>query len=173
MKHKLLNHNGRNINEYPSDDWIMAPFPSEKEPIYCNDNLATANKPYFLEDDNFNEALMASKKAWVNNSRDISWRLHVFLWAASIAFNKKCEPTFVELGTGTGYMARGLSKFYKNSKFKAYLCDSFLPNLPNTVTKSEINLDERFSYCKSNLEEEELFESLRSSKGEFIKVKGV
>ena len=162
MKTEFLQHNGVNISEYPSDDWLLAPFPRQKSPIYCNDNLATVNRPYFLEDVNFLECLNAAKSAWGENKRDISWRLHVFLWAASSALASSDDQVFVELGTGRGYMVRALAKSGIGKKLRAYCFDSFTPNLPISADANSADIKNRFSYIQAPSELNSLHEDIQS-----------
>jgi hypothetical protein len=145
---KILQHNGIDILNYPEKNWLMAPFPKQKSPIYNNDNFATVNRAYFKDDKKFQAALNDAKSAWKNTKRDISWRLHVLIWAFGIALARKGKKIiFVELGTGKGYMARGVASFYAKDNFNGYLFDTFLPNLPDSDNNLEIDKDKRFAYA--------------------------
>lgn len=108
----------------------MVPFPNQKGKLYNADNLATVNRTGFDEDESFNEALASAESRWgtPGEVRNISWRLHVVLFAASEArrkFANKC--IWVELGTGKGYMAAGICKYFEkfNDNPTLYCFDSF------------------------------------------------
>jgi hypothetical protein len=135
----LTNHNGINIEEYPEKIWYLVPFPAQKGLPFNNDNLATVNRHSFLEDFSFISARLTAEARWKNNSsesvRNISWRLHTILWAASIALKNSDNENeiFVECGTGKGYMAAGICDYFKWDKLMPsfFLIDSFKPTMPD------------------------------------------
>jgi len=100
-----LNHNGAEPQEYPETHWHLVPFPAAKGVPFNADNLATVNDHSFLHDVTFVKARTAAESRWVEGSRDISWRLHVFLWAVRVAISRNPSANLVEFGTGKGYMA--------------------------------------------------------------------
>lgn len=114
MKFEILNHNGVEIFDYPSQFWFLAPFPREKGRPFNADNLATANLSPFLDEPNFRQALGAARKRWEGTGmeRDISWRLHIFLSFASAALRRR-SGGFVELGLGRGFMLAALLEWEK------------------------------------------------------------
>lgn len=172
---KILNHNGIDIRSYPDKSWFMVPFPSQKMPIYNNDNLATVNRPYFLEDQKFIAAHDRAKKAWTNVERDISWRLHVLIWAFGVCLSRaqNNKILMLELGTGKGYMCRGLANYYSGHDFQAYLCDSFTPNLPGLDEIEEVDNNTRFAYSNSQNDIDELLADINSYGEKFKLIKGV
>ena len=135
----LTNHNGINIEDYPEKNWFFVPFPAQKGIPFNNDNLATVNRHNFLEDNRFKSAQFSAEARWklnVNESvRNISWRLHIALWAANIGLqNIDIEnDIFVECGTGKGYMAAGICDYFRWDKQMPifYLIDSFIPTMPD------------------------------------------
>jgi len=136
---QLTTHNGINIADYPEKKWYLVPFPEQKGLPFNNDNLATVNRHNFIEDLRFNSALLSAESRWKNNKsesvRNISWRLHTALWAASVGLsNLDVEnEIFVECGTGKGYMAAGICDYFKWDKLRPlfYLIDSFKPTMPD------------------------------------------
>ena len=134
----LLNHNGIDVDEYPETDWYLIPFPKQKGIPFNSDNLATVNRHKFLDDKKFKDALFTSENRWkINDSdtvRDISWRLHIMLWAVSLALNEIDleNEIFVECGTGKGYMAAGICNYFdwNGEKPDFYLIDSFISTMP-------------------------------------------
>ena len=117
LRRALLTHNGQNVKNYNARSWYLAPFPAEKGVPYVADNLATANTSTFRFDPEFLTAATSAKSRWADGegggSRDVSWRLHIALFAAqrglAAASSGDC---FVELGTGRGFMAAGIMEFF-------------------------------------------------------------
>lgn len=102
---KILDHNGVHPLDYPESGWFLVPFPASKGIPFNSDNLATVNDYSFTEDHNFQALQSVAKSRWKEGTRDISWRLHVFLWAIETATTRSPESDIVELGTGQGFMA--------------------------------------------------------------------
>lgn len=133
----LLAHNGFDVNNYNSDEWLLAPFPVAKAPIYVADNLATSNLSSFRDLLQFQKAKSSADSRWSDDGevqRDISWRLHVAIWCASVALGQsKKGELFLELGTGRGYVAAGVLDaidWKGNGAKKAlrfFLMDTYLP----------------------------------------------
>ncbi len=83
---KILKHNGVNLLEYPEKSWSFVPFPDQKGDVFNADNLATVNRHNFLRCPKFMAAKYAAESRWGGgNVRDISWRLHIMLWASGRA----------------------------------------------------------------------------------------
>jgi hypothetical protein len=101
----ILSHNGVHPSSYPDSDWYIVPFPASKGYPFNSDNLATVNDYSFVQNIDFQAARSEGESRWVGGSRDISWRLHVFLWAIETAVSNFPELDVVEFGTGQGYMA--------------------------------------------------------------------
>lgn len=159
----LLSHNGIHITTYPETKWLLAPFPAQKLPIYNADNLATVNRAYFLETELFQSSKNAAESRWrgpslENKVRDISWRLHVFLWAINYAIIQKSycsNGIFVECGTGKGYMAAGALNQFGCELSPFFLVDNFESDL---VTKdSRMESPASFAYADDFQEVEKYF----------------
>lgn len=110
MNRALLAHNGENVKNYNARSWYLAPFPADKGVPYVADNLATANNSSFRFDPEFISALTSAKSRWGGGTqRDISWRLHVAIFAARLGLATAGRGDCVlELGTGRGFMAAGI-----------------------------------------------------------------
>ncbi len=138
FKHGLIHinkHNGISLFEYPEENWNFVPFPFQKGEIFNADNLATVNRHEFSKNEKFINARNAGESRWgtPQKVRDISWRLHVMLWAFGLALKKTrtSETIFVECGTGRGYMAAAIAEYHnlddKSPTF--YLIDTFTSDL--------------------------------------------
>lgn len=103
-------HNGVRVQAYPAKSWYIVPFPHAKGIPFVADNLATANSFVVRENKSFAGALSAAEKRWSGSptTRDISWRLHIALWAARLASQLNPGGDFLELGTGKGFIAAGI-----------------------------------------------------------------
>lgn len=172
----ILKHNDCDYGEYPDHEFDLVPFPSQKRPVFSSDNLATVNRAYYLDDKRFKEALNSAESAWgtPGHVRDISWRLHVLIWAFSIAVSRNNKPVLVELGTGRGYMMRGLSSYYRDVPLLGYLFDSFTPNLPDSDQPELASVQMRFSYAQTNQDIADLTQHLNKNPNQkFELVKGI
>jgi hypothetical protein len=165
---KILKHNGINILDYPENSWSLVPFPNQKGSIFNFDNLSTCNRHSFIFDESFLKAKEFAENRWkINESqvRDISWRLHVMLWAIDCALSKLNEgDIFVECGTGKGYMASAICDFYKwgFDKPDFYLIDSFLKTMPNEFGNQVENGNELFVYADGDCEVRDYFSKYES-----------
>jgi O-methyltransferase len=136
IRRALLFHNGEKVENYNARSWYLAPFPVEKGVPYVADNLATVNTSTFRFDPLFMAAVASAESRWPAGKRaprDVSWRLHVALFAArlglSVASRGDC---FVELGTGRGFMAAGILESLGPASLSErgisfFLMDSFSP----------------------------------------------
>jgi O-methyltransferase len=109
---KDLTHNGTRLRDYPEEHWDFVPFPAQKGEPYVADNLGTVNDHSFLVESRFIAAHKAASSRWALGTRDIRWRLHVFLWAVETALRTHPDAALVELGTGNGYMAAGACDYF-------------------------------------------------------------
>jgi hypothetical protein len=77
-------------------------------------------------------AKYAAESRWGGgNVRDISWRLHIMLWASGRALKiANDDAIYIECGTGRGYMAAGIAEYhnFKSNGPNFYLIDNFLQN---------------------------------------------
>jgi hypothetical protein len=153
IRFQILDHNQIPIHLYPCDEYLLAPYPISKEPIFNDDNLTTANRPYYMEDVQFREALKSSELRWgvPGCVRDISWRLHILLNFLSFAISRSPNGCFIELGTGKGYMAAGIASYFKDKILRAYLYDTFNAFLPGEKDHFQENKS-CFSYAKGGEE---------------------
>lgn len=168
MKTKILKHNGLQINDYPEDSWYLVPFPKQKGIPYNSDNLATVNRASFLSDNRFSSALKVAEKRWEQSGfiRDISWRLHVFLWAFGTAQKMNDENTIsVECGTGKGYMAAAACEFFEGCiGMEFYLLDSFRSTMPNIDGDQLSTGKQLFAYADGKEEVERYFSNVQAIK---------
>lgn len=162
-KYVLMTHNGIDIEKYPEYNWNLVPFPNQKGTPFNNDNLSTVNKSSFLNDEHFLNALKIAESRWAkkNNEkvRNISWRLHVFLWASNKSL-KEYNPDneiFLELGTGKGYMFSAFCNIDNNINPKIYLVDSFESTIPNIFGNQTENGEKSFVYADGDNEVREYF----------------
>ena len=171
IKHfSLLTHNGNNVEDYPETDWYLVPFPKQKGIPYNSDNLATVNRHKFLEDNKFKNALKSSENRWSENDsnkiRDISWRLHIMLWAVSLALNDidSEKEIFVECGTGKGYMAAGICDYFNWNQDKPifYLIDSFKSTMPESDGRQVDNGKKLFVYADGDEEVRDYFSKYKN-----------
>jgi hypothetical protein len=131
-KATIEKHNQLEIYNYPENYWTLVPFPKSKGALFNADNLSTVNRHYFKSEKRFQSARAAAERRWgqPGQVRDISWRLHVCLWAFGLALAKrdpKSNGIFVECGTGQGYMAAGISDYYLTEQVDIdfFLFDTF------------------------------------------------
>lgn len=104
-----LAHNGVALARYPERDWNLAALPAAKGVPFDADNLVTVNDHSFLDEARFRAAAAAAEGRWRGaGHRDVRWRLHTVLWAATVADRRDPAAAFVELGVGRGYMAAGI-----------------------------------------------------------------
>lgn len=163
----LLRHNGLDVENYNSDEWFLAPFPVEKAPIYAADNLATSNLSSFRDLAPFRSAKSAADSRWSEegeSSRDISWRLHVAIWCASVALaHSKAGESFIELGTGRGYVAAGILDAVgwrsegTEKKLRFFLMDTYRPDWQGENATINSHQPRPFYYADGPQEVEEYF----------------
>jgi O-methyltransferase len=158
----LKSHNGVSVFDYPESSWNLVPFPAQKGDVFNADNLATVNRHEFLADLKFINARNAAESRWgkPKSVRDISWRLHVVLWAYGLAIkNRNAEDAIcVECGTGRGYMAAGIAEFHQiNGKSpNFYLIDTFTSHLVSSSGNAVIS-PASFAYSDGDEEVNEYF----------------
>lgn len=169
-KIKILKHNGLSIYDYPEKKWFFIPYPEQKGLPFNTDNLTTVNRSSFLIDINFINAKQIAESRWgdIPNKRDISWRLHTFLWTISQSLinidNNK--HIFVECGTGRGYMAAATAVFFKDTNMpNFFLIDSFKSTQPNNYGDQNDSGEKLFVYADDDKEVRNYF-----SKYEYFKI---
>jgi hypothetical protein len=104
---------------------------------YRQDGLTTLHNRAFVHDAAFRSAYARAVRAggW---DYGIHWRVHVVLWAASIA--ERLPGVFIECGTGRGFMASAICERLGWTDRPFYLFDTFEPGL--VTPDSEQRLDE-------------------------------
>jgi len=172
-KLNITHHNGESIFTYPEKIWNLVPFPKQKGTPFVADNLATVNRHSFISNKKFQDSKRAAESRWNSTvaPRDISWRLHIFLWAfgQNLSHKNIKNSIFVECGTGKGYMAAGAcSHFRFNSNSPdLYLVDRY-EDTPVDFTKSSKNTPNSFktvdAYSNNVKEVEEYFSTYSSVK---------
>lgn len=93
-------------------------------PIYDHDWLTTPHIHSFLTDERFQRSYDRAVDAagW---DYQIHWRVHVSLWAASLA--TRVDGAFVECGTGRGFMASAICEAQGWTDRPFFLVDTFDP----------------------------------------------
>ena len=111
---------------------------------YAQDGLATVHAHEFLEDPRF-KAAYARGLAAIGTSDDYQWhwRIHVGLWAATLA--SKLDGDFVECGVNKGFLSSAIMKYLNwNSLNKSfYLLDTFNGLDERSLTADEISAGAR------------------------------
>ncbi len=131
----LLNHNGETVSAYNANTWFLAPFPAAKGAPYVADNLATVNTSSFRLEPGFRRAWSAAVDRWSNqeNPRDISWRLHVAIFAARLGIAGATPgDCAIEFGSGRGFMVAGILEALgptslEDAGVSFFLMDTFRP----------------------------------------------
>jgi hypothetical protein len=149
---KIHKHNGIEIRDYPENNWNLIPYPKQKGKIYNSDNLTTTNRHLIFNESSFLNAKVSAESRWKINKddhvRNISWRLHVYLFCVGLALKRSNkEKIFLECGTGKGYMAAGACEKFKwgSSHPEFYLIDSFSAFMPNS--EGFQNSDGKKAFC--------------------------
>jgi len=152
---RIEKHNQHEIYDYPERNWRLSPFPSSKGRLFNADNLSTVNGHYFKSNPRFDRAKTAAERRWGSpgHVRDISWRLHVCLWAFGQALAKrgiKSTGVFIECGTGRGYMAAGIADYHLSpppaEDLEFLLFDTFQPDLDGSPSPAD------FAYSQGSTE---------------------
>lgn len=94
---------------------------------YESDGMWTHHSQPFLDDPEFGRAYRRAVQA--AGDLDIAWRLHVNLWAATVA--SRIDGMFVECGTARGFYASGICEYLGWIDRPYYLCDTFSPYMPD------------------------------------------
>ena len=167
-KFNILKHNEISIDDYPETTWNLVPFPAQKGNVFNFDNLSTVNRHSFIDEYRFVKALSAAEGRWKDNGghvRNITWRLHIMLWAVDLALSTAKEnEIFVECGTGKGYMAAGIAEYFNWGEDKPafYLIDSFKNTMPNELGDQTESGNELFVYADGDSEVKKYFSKYNS-----------
>ncbi len=168
----LLNHNNIEIENYPENKWYLIPYPYQKGYPYNTDNLTTVNRHSFINDKKFLDAKNVGEKRWglKSNIRDISWRLHTFLWSISYSLNnldsKDKSEIFIECGTGKGYMSAAAANYFDwdINKPDFFLIDTFKSTIPDNLGLQNDNGEKLFVYADNDIEVRDYFSRYPSFK---------
>ncbi len=98
----------------------------DPNPLYAEDGLVTHHGHSFVDDERFGRAYRRAVGAG-GFDYSIRWRAHTILWAASTA--AKVDGSFVECGTGRGFMASAICEYLDWSDRPFYLYDTFEPRM--------------------------------------------
>lgn len=92
---------------------------------YAQDGLLTAHRATFLRDEAFQRAYARGVQASGGFDPKIEWRVHVALWAASLAL--RAPGDFVECGVNAGFVSSAILQAFdwRNAGRKFYLIDTF------------------------------------------------
>src|SRR5690242_1575081 len=90
------------FNRNPWTNERLELLPRDNVPFYAEDGLWTNHGHSFTEDERFAKAYARAVRAG-GFDYGIRWRVHTILWAAERA--QALDGTFVECGTGRGFMA--------------------------------------------------------------------
>ena len=126
--HKLLVRSVRTFNRNPWSSGRLELVSRSDLPFYAHDSLWTYHAHGFLDDPDFQRAYRRGIRAggW---DYGWYWRVHVGLWAASVAARR--GGTFVECGTGRGFLASAICEYLDWSDRAFYLFDTFNPHQPD------------------------------------------
>jgi hypothetical protein len=97
-------------------------------PFYAEDGLWTYHAHRFVDDERYVQAYGRAMRAG-GVDYGIRWRAHTLLWAAEMA--TRLDGTFVECGTGRGFMASAICEYLAWQDRPFHLYDTFLPTLPD------------------------------------------
>lgn len=100
-------------------------FNTRSRDCYAHDSLFTANNDHFLDDPRFRAAYARGVKAAGGVDSQIEWRVHVALWAASIAV--RLPGDFVECGVNAGMVSSAIMQRldWRSAGKRFYLIDTF------------------------------------------------
>jgi len=121
--------------------------------IYDFDGLLTVHNASFREDPRFQAAYKRGLQAtWGVNPRT-EWRIHVGLWAASMA--SRAPGDFVECGVNAGFLSSAILNYldWNNLDRKFYLVDTFEGPVLTQFSKEEIDSG-RLAVAQQALSEE-------------------
>jgi hypothetical protein len=136
---------------------------------YAQDGLYSYHDPRFLRQRNFNSAFENATRL-SGTSPNIHWRLHVLLWAFSVA--SKSRGVFIELGVDRGFMSGGVLGYDKSLlKGKELILVDTFEGIPlEQVLPQEAKIG-RIEYTKTNHSAD--FDSVRNAFKDYSNVKVV
>lgn len=114
------------FNRNPWIDGRLMLLPRDEAPFYAEDGLWTYHGHTFVDDERFAKAYRRAVQAG-GHDYGIRWRVHTILWAARRA--AALDGTFVECGTGRGFMASAICDYLDWTERPFHLYDTFLPSI--------------------------------------------
>jgi methyltransferase family protein len=114
----------RAFNRNPWTSERLELFPRDPRALYAEDGLWTYRGHDFTNDDRFRTAYQRAVTA-AGFDYEIRWRVHTALWAASTAAT--IDGSFVECGTGRGFVASAICQYLAWNDRPFYLYDTFEP----------------------------------------------
>jgi hypothetical protein len=96
--------------------------------LYSEDGLWTRHGHAFIEDERFARAYRRAVEV-AGADYGIRWRVHTILWAAE--HGAALEGSFVECGTGRGFMASAICEYLDWTHRLFCLYDTFCPVMPD------------------------------------------
>lgn len=119
---------------------------------YEYDGVASAHNFSFMSDERFLKSLNYANSISGFDYR-IYLRLHQAIWCAQVARELSPSASFVELGTGKGYVMAGVLKYLEGDKpkytNKVFLFDTFTPYATNFLGKQDPSFGTNIYYADS------------------------
>ncbi len=106
---------------------------------YAQDGLFTMNNDHFRRDEAFRAAYARGVEASNGFDPKMEWRVHVALWAASMA--SRVPGDFVECGVNAGFMSSAIMRSldWRHSGRQFYLIDTFRGPVLSQYSQTEID----------------------------------
>jgi hypothetical protein len=106
---------------------------------YARDGLFTMNNDHFRRDEAFQAAYARGVEASNGFDPKMEWRVHVALWAASIA--SRVPGDFVECGVNAGFMSSAIMRSldWRHSDRQFFLIDTFRGPVLSQYSQTEID----------------------------------
>ena len=120
--------------------------------IYDFDGLHTVHHARFLEDPKFRSAWEGAFEAAGRGDARSSWRIHIGVWAASLA--ARAAGDFVECGVNAGYLSSAIVRYLDWNQLgkRFYLVDTFAGPVLSQFSAEEIQGGLREAVEKSVVE---------------------
>ncbi len=114
-------------------------FKTRSPQRYAQDGLFTMHSDHFRRDPAFRAAYARGIKAGQGFDPGMEWRVHVALWAASIA--SRAAGDFVECGVNAGFVSSAImqSLDWRNSGKRYFLIDTFSGPVLSQYSQREID----------------------------------
>ena len=129
-------------------------YPRKKKFLHNFDGMASNHIFSFLSDPDFQYALNKAKNAG-GRDYNINLRIHQAIWCANLANNTLKGSTFVEIGTGRGYIVSAILGNFERLNpsahldHKFFLFDSFMPYQTDLIGHQDSSLGISPNYAES------------------------